>query len=147
MVFRLFCAVNWINSTADTEAFPRWKSGNGGVRWCVGEEHSDSMKKGPTNRLKRLSCLLCVFIFGAAVSLRAVPAPAATPATGYGTATNRAVSPGQPAATNALPDPEGTPAPVSVDVAAIDKDRIVKLATAALIAEPVTITKFHSQYS
>jgi len=39
------------------------------------------------------------------------------------------------------------PAKVSIDVGAIDHDRILKAADAALKLEPITITKFHAKYS
>jgi hypothetical protein len=39
------------------------------------------------------------------------------------------------------------PAKVSVDVGTIDRDRILRLASAALVIEPITITKYHAKYS
>lgn len=113
------------------------------------------MKKRPTSYLQRLGCVLCIVISGVAVSAGAVPAsaipggvvPASAGSTaGHGTITNRLATTNRPAAAPA--DAEGdTPEEVSIDVAAVEKDRVVKLATSALIAEPVTITKYHAKYS
>jgi len=75
-----------------------------------------------------IACLLA----GTTITLQAV-----TPAATNSTETTDAV-----VATNP-PSAEK----VSVDVGAIDHDRILKLAGAALVVEPITITRYHAKYS
>src|SRR5437867_202901 len=51
-------------------------------------------------------------------------------------------------ATGNVPPSVSSSAPkLTVDVAAIDRDRILKAANAALTLEPVTISKFHARLS
>ena len=62
------------------------------------------------------------------------------------TVEGRAAVPAAPApAAEAEADAAGEPP--SIDVTALERDRVIKRAGEALVAEPVTITKYHSQYS
>src|SRR3954466_15343805 len=92
------------------------------------------MKKKLSYQWQRLSWSLCLLSFGVTVSIQAAPRSATV--TNNSTSATRLISTNRPAGTNVA---AGLPAagPVSVDVAAVEKDRILKLATSALIIEPV----------